>query len=159
GGLGGLFANLLSLPKVSMKGNWRFNADYLGTRGILLGTGLELRSGDAFRLDAEFSLIPDRGEDRGLIRVPTDDRSFLRDWFRMRGRYTPEKNEWFDLVMSHQSDPGVQSEFFERDFFHYEQKDNYLHWRKASGEWYFDSSVKVLLEDRTDIEELPSVGA
>ena len=158
-GLGGLFANILSLPKVSMKGNWRFNADYLGTRGILLGTGLELRSGDVFRLDAEFSLIPDRGEDRGLIRVPTDDRSFLRDWFRMRGRYTPEKNEWFDLVMSRQSDPGVQSEFFERDFFHYEQKDNYLHWRKANGEWYFDSSVKVRLENRTDIDELPSFGA
>ena len=31
--------------------------------------------------------------------------------------------------MSVQSDPGVQSEFFEHDYLNYEQKDNYVHWR------------------------------
>jgi hypothetical protein len=157
-GLGGIFAGLLSLPKPSIKGHWRFHADYLGTRGLLLGTGLELHSGDKFHLDSELSLIPDRGQDRGLVRVPEDERSFLRSWFRMRARYSPTKSEWFDLAMSIQSDPGVQAEFFEGDYIRYEQKDNYVHWRKASDEWFFNASVKVLLEDRTDVEELPKVG-
>ncbi len=157
-GLGGLFANMLSLPKTSVRGHWRFNADYLGTRGVLLGTGLELRSGDKFKLDADFSFIPDHSQDKGVVRVPEDDRSLLRDWFRMRGRYTVSRDEWFDLALSLQSDPGVQSEFFERDYFRYEQKDNYLHWRKANGEWLFSSSVKMRFEDRTDVEELPKAG-
>jgi len=158
-GLGGMFSKMLSLPKNSMKGHWRFDGDYLGSRGVMLGTGLELRSGDKFKLDADFSFIPDRGEDKGLVRVPEDDRSLIRNWFRTRGRYTVTKHEWFDLAASWQSDPAVQSEFFERDYLRYEQKDTYLHWRKAADEWYFSSTVKVRIEDRTDIEELPTVGA
>jgi hypothetical protein len=157
-GLGGLFAGLLSLPKPSIKGHWRFHADYLGTRGLLLGTGLEMHSGDQFHLESELSIIPDRGEDRGLVRVPQDERSLIRSWFRTRARYSPSKSEWFDLALSIQSDPGVQAEFFETDYIRYEQKDNYIHWRKASDEWFFNASVKVLLEDRTDVEELPKVG-
>jgi hypothetical protein len=157
-GFGHLFSGLLSLPKTSMKGHWSFHADYLGLRGILLGTGLELRSSDKFWFNGELSVIPDGGEDRGLVRVPEDERSFLREWFRARARYSPTKSEWFDLALSYQSDPGVQSEFFEGNYLHYEQKDNYLHWRRAEGEWLFSSSAKVLLEDRTDTEELPKAG-
>ena len=157
-GFGSLFSGLLSLPKTSMKGHWSFHADYLGSRGILLGTGLELRSGEKFRLDGDFSIIPDHNEDKGLVRVPEDERDYLRQWYRARARYSPSKSEWFDLVFSLQSDPGVQAEFFEGDYIRYEQKDNYLHWRKADGEWLYNSSVKVLLEDRTDIEELPKAG-
>jgi hypothetical protein len=155
---GKFFESFLSLPKASVKGHWRFNADYLGSRGVLLGTGLELKSGDRFKLEADFSAIPDRNEDRGLIRVPKDDRSLLRDWFRARARYNLSKDEWFDLALTRQSDAGVQSEFFEGDFLRYELKDNFLHWRKASGPWYLSASAKPLIEDRTDIEELPKAG-
>jgi hypothetical protein len=62
------------------------------------------------------------------------------------------------MAISLQSDPRVQSEFFEGQYFRYEQKDNYIHWRKASDPWYFSSSVKVRLENRTDVEELPDLG-
>lgn len=157
-GIGRVFGKILALPKDSVKGHWSFHADFLGSRGLLLGTGLELKSGDAFKLDAEFSVIPDGNEDKGLVRVDEDERSTLRDWFRARGRYTVSKREWFDTAFSIQSDPGVQSEFFEGQFLRYEQKDNYLHWRKASDPWLYSASVKVLLEDRTDTEELPEAG-
>ena len=158
-GIGRGFSSLLGLPKDSIKGHWSFHADFLGSRGLLLGTGLELKSGDDFRLEAEYSVIPDGNEDKGLVRVDEDERSTLRDWFRARGRNSVSKREWFDLALSIQSDPGVQSEFFEGDYIRYEQKDNYLHWRKASDPWLFSSSAKVLLEDRTDVEELPKASA
>lgn len=157
-GIGKVFGKLLSLPKDSVRGHWSFHANFLGSRGFLLGTGLELKSGDQFKLDAEFSAIPDSNEDRGLIRVAEDERSTLRDWFRAHGRYTVSSREWFDTAISLQSDPGVQSEFFEGQYLRYEQKDNYLHWRKANDPWFFSASVKVLLEDHTDVEELPQAG-
>jgi hypothetical protein len=157
-GLGKAFGHLLALPKNSVKGHWSFHADFLGSRGFLFGTGLELRSTDRFRLEAEFSAIPDGNEDKGLIRVDQDERSTLRDWFRARGRYKVSNREWYDIASSIQSDPGVQSEFFESQYYRYEQKDNFLHWRKADDAWLYSASAKVLLEDRTDIEELPKAG-
>jgi len=156
--IGKVFGKILSLPRNSVKGHWSFHADFLGSRGLLLGTGLELKSGDEFSLKAEFSAIPDGNEDKGLIRVDEDERSTLRDWFRARGRETVSRREWWDIALSIQSDPGVQSEFFEGQFLRYEQKDNYLHWRKADEAWLYNASVKVLLEDRTDTEELPKAG-
>ncbi|MFN0006795.1 MAG: hypothetical protein ACKVXR_02715 [Planctomycetota bacterium] len=155
--IGRVFGKILSLPKDSVKGHWSFHADFLGSRGLLLGTGLELKSGDEFQLDAEFSAIPDGNKDKGLVRVDEDERSTLRDWFRARGRYTVSRREWWELALSIQNDPGVQSEFFEGDFLRYEQKDNFLHWRKADEAWLYNASAKVLLEDRTDTEELPKV--
>lgn len=158
-GIGRVFGKLLDFPDADLDGHWRFRPGYLGSRGVILGTGIEFEVPDKFKLDMGVDGIPDRRRDRGLIRVPTEDRDTLRTWFRSRGRYYVEPDEWFDLALSYQSDPGVQSEFFERDFLEYEQKDNYLHWRKAHDQYYFNASAKVLLEDRTDVEELPSVGA
>lgn len=157
-GIGSVFGKLLDFPDTDLKGHWRFRPGYLGSRGVILGTGLEFNVPEKFNLDMAVDGIPDDAEDRGLVRVPTEDRDTLRAWFRSRGRYYVEPDEWFDLALSYQTDPGVQSEFFERDYLEYEQKDNYLHWRKARDQYYFNASVKVLLEDRTDVEELPSVG-
>jgi hypothetical protein len=157
-GIGGLFGKVLGFPETDLEGHWKFRPGYLGSRGVILGTGLEFEVPDRFTMDIAIDGIPDSHEDKGLVRVPTDDRSTLRTWFRTRGRYNESPEEWFDLALSKQSDPGVQSEFFEKDYLEYEQKDNYVHWRKANDQYYFNASAKVLLEDRTDIEELPSVG-
>lgn len=158
-GLGKLFGKIFSLPETDLDGHWKFDAGFLGSRGFLLGAGVVYDVKDKFHLDMEVSGIPDTHDDSGLVRVPTDERNVLRDWFRLRGRYNFDKQEWIDFVMSKQSDPGVQSEFYEHDYLNYEQKDNYLHWRKADDQYYFDASAKVLLEDRTDTAELPKLGA
>ncbi len=159
----GKFARFaLGMPEVPIRGHWNFDVNYLGSRGLLLGAGLEVRLADRFKIEAQMDVIPDQRSDSGLVRVDRDDRSLLRTWFHSRSRHTIEKGDdaqWVDLALSIQSDPGVQAEFFERDYLRYEQKDNYLHWRKASGSDYFSVSAKVLLEDRTDVEELPSVSA
>ncbi len=169
-GIGGLFDKFLDLPTVDIPdGRWKLDAGYLGSRGVLLGTGLEYVvrepvQGDSrrgrmlFHLDSSIDGIPDRQADKGLVRVDPDDRSLLRTWFRARGRWAPTERRWWDLALSKQSDAGVQSEFFERDYLDYEQKDNYLHFRSSWDDWYFHASAKVLFEDRTDVEELPSVG-
>ncbi|MBI5363523.1 MAG: hypothetical protein HZA53_10125 [Planctomycetes bacterium] len=169
-GIGGLFNKFLDLPSVEIPdGRWKLDAGYLGSRGVLLGTGLEYvvreplkddpRGGRVlFHFDSSIDGIPDRQEDKGLVRVDPDDRSLLRSWFRARGRWAPTERRWWDLALSKQSDAGVQSEFFERDFLEYEQKDNYLHYRSTWSDWYLHASAKVLFEDRTDIEELPSAG-
>jgi hypothetical protein len=152
----------VGLPDIPIRGGWNFDVRYLGSRGLLLGAGLDLRLGDKLEFRAQADVIPDDGNDSGLVRVDRDDRSLLRTWLHARGRYWVERGddaEWIDLALSYQTDAGVQSEFFEREFLEYEQKDNYLHWRKANGSDYYSASLKVLLEDRTDIAELPSASA
>lgn len=158
-GFGKVFEKIFSLPETDLEGHWKFDAGFLGLRGVLLGAGVVYSVKDQFRLEMELSGIPDSGEDRGLVRVPTDERNLLRDWFRLRSRYNFDKDQWLDFAISDQSDPGVQSEFYERDYLYYEQKDNYVHWRKAQNQYYYDASVKVLLEDRTDEAELPKLFA
>ncbi|MBL8863629.1 MAG: hypothetical protein JNK02_16690 [Planctomycetes bacterium] len=165
GGIGLAMGNLarfaIGMPDIPIKGGWNFDVRYLGSRGLLLGAGLDLRLGDKLALTVEGDVIPDRRDDSGLVRVDRDDRELLRTWLHSRGRYWVERGddaEWVDLAFSYQTDPGVQSEFFERRYLEYEEKDNYLHWRKARDSDYFSGSVKVLLEDRTDTAELPSLG-
>lgn len=160
--MGKLARFAFGLPDIPIKGGWNFDVRYLGSRGLLLGTGLDLKLGDKLDLNVQIDGIPDRRDDSGLVRVDRDDRSLLRTWLHSRGRYWLERGddaEWFDLALSYQSDAGVQSEFFEKDYLAYEQKDNYLHWRKANGNDYYSGTAKILLEDRTDTAELPSLGA
>jgi len=147
-----------------VRGSWDLDGRYLGSRGVLLGVGLELSERrrdkeDAFWLNMYASGINDGGEDKGHVRVAEDDRAQFRGWFRARGRYPLREKEWLDLAISTQSDPGAQSEFYEGDWVRYEQRDNYLHWRKARGNAYFDASVSARVDDfRTVTEELPSAG-
>lgn len=159
--IGKLAGFAFGLPDIPIKGGWNFDVRYLGSRGLLLGAGLDLRLGDKLDFHAQADTIPDRRDDSGLVRVDRDDRTLLRTWLHSRGRYWIERGDdaqWVDLALSYQTDPGVQSEFFERDYLRYEEKDNYLHWRKADGVDYYSGSAKILLENRTDIEELPSLG-
>lgn len=130
-----------------------------GSRGLLIDPGVELSSPDLYWLDVHLGFVPDRGKDKGLLEVPEEDRGLLRRWFRGRGRYHIDKRQWIDLALSTQSDAAVQSEFWESQFLRYEQRDNYLHWRRAREEDYAYASVKWRFDDfRTDIEELPSLG-
>ncbi len=156
---GKALAHILRFPETDIRGNWHYNVGILGSRGVLFGPGITLRAGNQFLLEMEYDVIPDRGSDIGLVPVDKDDRSLFRTWFHARARYTVADGEWFDLAVSHQSDAGIQSEFFERQYLRYEEKDTYLHWRKAKDEWYFNASAKALTEDRTDTAELPSAGA
>ena len=158
-GVGKVFSNLLRLPSTDIRGGWNFDVGLLGSRGILLGAELDLQVAKRFRMATTFDVIPDQGEDKGLVRVDESDRGLVRTWIHARGRYEIAPEEWIDIVGSLQSDPGVQSEFFESRYLAYEQKDTYLHWRKASGTNYWSATAKVVVEDRTDTEELPTAGA
>lgn len=158
-GVGKVLSGLLRLPSTDIKGGWNFDVGLLGSRGVLLGAELDLRVAKRFRLATTFDVIPDQGEDKGLVRVDEADRGLVRTWIHARGRYEIGPEEWVDVAASLQSDPGVQSEFFESRYLAYEQKDNYLHWRKARGTNYWSATAKVVLEDRTDTEELPTAGA
>ncbi|MEW6074149.1 MAG: hypothetical protein AB1726_16335 [Planctomycetota bacterium] len=140
--------------------NWRLDGSYLGSRGVLLDLGLDVESKSDYGLDMRLGFVPDSGEDRGYIRVDEDERDSLRRWFRLGGRLEIDKGEWVDLTVSEQSDPGVQSEFWEGEFERYERDESYAQWRKARGEDYFDVTLKARTDEfRSDVEELPSAGA
>ncbi|MEM7516626.1 MAG: hypothetical protein AAF368_06860, partial [Planctomycetota bacterium] len=166
-GIAKLIGKPLGLELPSIDGRWRFQGSYLGSRGILAGVGLEITEGERFWARANVDGLFDRGEDRGLVRVDEDDRSDFRGWYRGVSRFYPkvdeggavDPDEWFDLRFSVQNDAGVQAEFFEGDFLRYEERENYLHWRRAQDEYYYDASVRLQLDDElTQIEELPKVG-
>ncbi len=150
----------------TVRGRWKYDGSYLGSRGVLLGVGLELRERDPAKapdqqawLNLYASGVSDSGEDRGYVRVDEADRDSYRAWYRARGRYPLSRTEWIDVALTYQTDPGVQSEFFERLYTRFEQRDNELHYRRAEGSDYFQASVKARLEEfRTDVEELPSAG-
>ncbi|MFT5050041.1 MAG: hypothetical protein ACI8QZ_001435 [Chlamydiales bacterium] len=150
----------------NVKGKWNYEVAWLSSRGPLARVGLQLRErsrrghGDEeFWLDMYVSAVPDGGSDRGLVRVDEADRDDLRQWANARGRYPIANNEWLDLAFTKQSDAGVQAEFYENEFLEYEERDNYLHWRKADGVTYLDAAASVRSEGfRTQVEELPSVG-
>jgi len=157
-GLGKLFGGILRVPTKDLDGRWKFDVGVLGTRGLLLGAGIEISIPKLLRMVAEYSFILDHSADRGVVRVPEDDRDLLRQWFRMRSRRYFGPTEWLDIAFSWQSDPGMQAEFYERDYFSYEQKDIFLHWRRAEASTYWSASAKPQLEDRTEVLELPKAG-
>lgn len=150
-----------------VEGRWVYDGSWLGSRGALLGIGLRLRDRnprkseeERFWLDVFASGIEDRERDRGIVRVPVAERDELRTWYRARGRYPFSARTWVDVAFSLQSDPGVQAEFYQREFLNWEQRDNFVHWRTARGADYFNADVQVRLDDfRTEVERLPSLGA
>ena len=165
GSLGLGLAEALGFDGADVRGRWLYEGAWLGSRGPLLGLGLQLREArpEAAEQDAWLDLwlrgIPDDGEDRGLIRIPASERDGLRSWLYARGRYPFDDQQWLDFVWTRQSDPGVQSEFFEREYLAYEQRDTYLHWRKARGDEYLQANVSVRSDPwRAELEEQPSVG-
>jgi hypothetical protein len=111
----------------------RFKVDltYLGSRGLLTDFGSRLSSPGHYRWDTDLAVVPDDDADRGLVRVPEDERDTWRLWLRSRGRFDIARGEYVDLAITRQSDPAVQSEFFEDEYLEYEERESYLHWRRA----------------------------
>ncbi|MEZ6002876.1 MAG: hypothetical protein R3F17_04855 [Planctomycetota bacterium] len=165
--VGRFVARLFQFDSDLVRGRWKFNGSWLSSRGPLLGIGLQLReSQDTRQDDEDFWLdifargIPDDGEDRGILRVPKDETDAVRTWFAVRGRYPFDEHEWLDVVFNTQTDPGVQAEFFQDEYQRYEERDSYLHWRKARSGHYFSAMLKWQQDSfRTVTERLPAVGA
>lgn len=133
---------------------------WLGSRGILLDVALELVAVDRYWLNLAIGGLLDDNEDKGLIQVDPSERRDLRTWFRARGRYDVDDTTWIDLVLSTESDPAVQSEFYEDEFLEYEERENYLHWRTSAGHKFLSAKLNVQVDTaRTQVDELPSVRA
>jgi hypothetical protein len=146
-------------PRSRVDAHYKVDGKYLGSRGALLDLGLEIEAKEAYWFDLYVGLVLDDGTDRGLVRVPEEDRGNLRRWLRSQSYFQNGKSE-LTVSISDQSDPGVQSEFWEGEFVRYERAENYAQWRRTSGENFVDASVKVRLDNfRSDVEELPSLGA
>ena len=139
------------------EGEFSASAAYLGSRGGLLDLGVDIESHEFYRLRFDGAVVLDAGRDRGLIRVPKSDREQIRWWLRERGRIDIGEDHWVDAVLTTQSDPSVQSEFFEGDYVRYEERETYLNWRRADGEKYANVTVEARPDDwRTDVLEQPS---
>ncbi len=133
------------------------SAAYLGSRGGLVDLGIDVRAKDAYHFGLDSAVIYDTGRDRGLIRVPEDDREDFRWWVRERGRVLLGEDQWIDAVLSKQSDPGVQSEFFESDYIRYEEAETWLNWRRVDGQDYANVTAEARLDDwRTEVIEEPN---
>ncbi|MCK6445835.1 MAG: hypothetical protein L6Q99_05530 [Planctomycetes bacterium] len=142
------------------EGGTSIRPQYLNKRGLLLGLEGSLHRDGIYDADLNIDGIYDSGEDRGLVRVDEDDRSSLRAWYHARARYFLEDDAWIDFVFSKQTDPGVQAEFFESEFLRFEERENYVHWRKAIDGSLLSATVETRLDDfRTEVLEQPSFAA
>ena len=159
GALGKRLTGALGEKPLWPKGKTRLKLRWLGARGVLLDTSVKFKEEGSYSWEMELGGLPDRGRDRGVVRVDESERNTLRLWYRSRGRFLRSPTEWVDLSFSSQSDPGVQSEFWEKDFLKYEHRDNYLHYRKAADEYYFDATVLGRIDSyRTEVNEAPKLG-
>ena len=147
-------------PNAKVRSDGHARLSWLGSRGVLLDLGLDLEAKDRYRLETYLGGLSDSDKDRGLLRVEEDDRSSARLWLRSRGRFFLDDTSWLDIALSSESDPGVQAEFWEDEFLEYEQRDNYVNWRKAEGPVFQSLRVKLQVDSaRTQVEELPSYRA
>ncbi|MCA9001281.1 MAG: hypothetical protein KDB61_05120, partial [Planctomycetes bacterium] len=167
GSVGKIVASVFQFDLAKVRGRWRVEGSWLSSRGPLLGVGLQLRereresaSREDFWLDIYARGIPDEGTDRGMVRVPEAETDSLRHWITMRGRYPFDDRQWIDVVFNQQSDPGVQAEFYQNDYQRFEERDTYVHWRKARDGHFFNARIQGRQDEfRTEVERLPSVGA
>lgn len=164
GKFGSWIGERLGMNTDRLTGRWDTEAQYLGSRGPLVGLGLFLRERELrdeldedFRLDAFISGIPDGGEDRGTVRVDEMDRDELRLFGYARSRYPIVRGEWLDVAFASQTDAGVQAEFREGEFMRFEQRDTFVRWRKSFGADYLTAGGQKRVNDfRSQKEELPS---
>ncbi len=159
GKLGQRVTNFLGGTATFPRGRSKLRLRWLGSRGVLLDAGARFQEDERYRLDLYAGGLPDHGDDRGIVRVDQDDRDTARIWMRSRGRFWMDEKEWVDLSFTSQTDPGVQAEFWEKDFVRYEHRDTYLHWRQARNEYYYDATALARFNSfRTEVEELPKLG-
>ncbi|MDG1048887.1 MAG: hypothetical protein P8R46_01645 [Planctomycetota bacterium] len=167
GGVGSWIGEHVGMNPDKIEGKWDTSASYLWDRGPLLGLGLSLREhepgddpGEDFRVDAFIGGIPDQGMDRGTVRVDESDRDTLRLFGYVRSRYPIVRGEWVDVAVASQTDPGVQSEFYENDYQRFDQRDTFVRWRKSFGADYLAAGAQKRINSfRSQKEELPSVFA
>lgn len=165
GDIGGWIAERVGMDVDHLKGKWDTQAQYLGSRGPLVGAGLFLREREPgndpdedFRLDAFIGGIPDGGDDRGVVRVPDSERDDLRLFGYVRSRYPIVRGEWVDIAIGTQTDAGVQPEFYEDEFLRFEQRDTFVNWRKEFGADFLSAKIQKRIDDfRSQKEELPSI--
>lgn len=164
GDFGKWIGEKVGMDTSNIRGKWDTEAQYLGSRGPLLGLGLSLRerkpgddADEDFRLDAFFGGIPDGGRDRGTVRVLESERDELRLWGYLRSRYPIVRGEWIDVAVATQTDAGIQAEFYEGDFLRFEQRDTFVRWRKSFGADFLAAGAQKRIDDyRSQKEELPS---
>jgi hypothetical protein len=153
-------APLLGASPEEIGGNYRIKASYYGSRGLLLDQRFRLTAAEHFWMNVYLEGLYDTGEDRGMMRYKDPGSDGFRWVLYTPSRYILSDDEWFDLVFSTQSDPGVQAEFMETEFVDYERRDTYLRWRKADDENYYSAEVRVRADSfRNDVERLPDIGA
>ena len=139
-------------PSLELSGQTDYRASWNDDRGLLLGLESELEAEGRYDLTIGIDGLFDRGDDEGLIRVRDGESTDWRAWYRARGRYIVDSDEWVDLVASYEEDAAVQSEFFESEFIEFEERETYLHWRKANGPDYKAATVEAYPNDfRTEI--------
>ncbi len=154
---GGHFGSLAASKLDEPDGGTSISPKYLNKRGLLLGLETALHRDGVYDLDVNVDGIVDGGEDKGLVRVADSDRSALRAWIHARGRYFYDKDTWLDVVFSEQTDAGVQAEFFENDFLHFEERETYVHWRKSDDGSYWSATVEARVDDfRTEVLDSPA---
>ncbi|MDP6408111.1 MAG: hypothetical protein QGI46_01910 [Planctomycetota bacterium] len=157
--VGAGIAGVAGVEREQIEGNTHLHASYSSSRGLLLGGGLEASLGDRFWANLYLEGVNDTGPDRGIVRSDPEGRADFRHFLRGRARYLFTEREWLDLVVSRQSDEGVQSEYLEREFLRYEEKDTYLHWRRADDQHYLSATAGARLDDFRDaVEEQPALG-
>lgn len=148
---------LLGSGKMKPKGGNTPYVRYLHSRGLLVGGKNTIEERGVYKLTTRVDFIDDHGRDRGLVR--DDDRDSLRTWLRMSGRRVVSSEEWFDFNLTGQTDAGVQAEFFEGDFLGWEERETYVHWRRAQGLDYTRATAETQVDDyRSEVLEQPSVG-
>lgn len=165
GDVGEWVAKRIGMDTDHLRGKWDTHAQWLGSRGPLLGMGLFLREREPgndpdedFRLDAFLGGIPDGGQDRGLVRVPESERDDLRLWGYVRSRYPIVRGEWVDVAFASQTDAGVQPEFYEGEYLRFEQRDTFVNWRKSFGADFLAARAQKRVDDfRSQKEELPTL--
>lgn len=138
----------------------RFKVDltWLGSRGLLTDLETRLSSPGHYEWNIKLAGLPDGDRDLGLARVPESQRDTWRLWLRSRGRFQRAPGEYVEIAFSRQSDPGVQSEFFEKEYLEFEERESYVHWRRARGREYTSVTVSGTLDEfRSEVTRLPEV--
>ncbi|MFT7668512.1 MAG: hypothetical protein ACI8X5_001205, partial [Planctomycetota bacterium] len=151
-------APLFGVTPEEVDGRYRLKANYSG-RGLLLDQRFRFNAGERFWMDMYLEGLYDSGEDRGMVKYKEDGGDGFRWVYHLNSRYIITGEEWVDMNLSTQSDPGVQSEFNESQFVRFEYRNSFVRWRKAENQNFYSANVRFRANTfRDDLERLPDLG-